>query len=301
MLAALVALTLTAVAAAARAPAVPVTLDGAGPVTDLCRALNGQPRGPLSADPVKRAAMLDGVGSARDEALAGFYRVTIDAFAFRRYDPDGERLIVDTRWPLPAAGGWLALDLGRQELALAASPALAEKAYASWRDGQTRLVLSFELEDDAQCGGMELVAPRPLSVNAVSLWLEETGGVTLLRGADDLEAPFARSGEAAVQVDSVVVLAGHADPKKLTAALQGHDALKQCYAQGLVGRPLLRGSVVFQADIGRGGRPDRLAVALDDLHDRQVISCLHDTLSAIRLAGAESGTRLLVPIQLGKP
>jgi hypothetical protein len=299
----LLVLALAAVSADARAPFSTVPLGGADQVTRLCRALSERPGGVPSANPVQRAASAAAASRLRERAVQGIYRVTMNvaAFRFRRYEPEAERLVIDTRWPLRAAGGWLALDLGRQEIALTASPELAEKAYQAWRDGQVRLVMAFELEDEAQCGGMELIAPRPLSGNAVDLSLEDLGGNTLLRGADELSAPEGSAelgGAAAVHVATVVVLSGRADAAKLTAGLRGHDELKQCYTQALAEQPLLRGTVVFQADIGRGGRPGQLRVALDDLDDPAVVTCLHDKLSGLRLAGAPSGTRLLVPIEL---
>jgi hypothetical protein len=305
--AALFALAFTAVPAAAREPVSPAPLDGVDQVTALCRALSDQPVGAPSNNPVERAAHQASSGRLRERAIQGVYRVTIGpaAFRFRRYELEGERLVVDTRWPLQAAAGWLALDFGRQELALSASPELADRAYQLWRSGQVQLVLTVELEDDAQCGGMELIAPRPLATNAVSLALQDLGGAIVLRGADDLEVPEGSAElagrDANVRVATVVVLSGHADAVKLTAGLRAHDELKQCYAQALAEQPLLRGTVVFQADVGRGGRTGKLQVALDDLEDPGVVSCLHDRLSGMRLAGAESGARLLVPIELNRP
>jgi hypothetical protein len=304
MTGALLFLVLAAISAEARAPFSAVALDGAVQVTDLCRSLSDRPVGANNPNPVERAAGMTAAKGRRERAVQEVYRTTIDAaaFRFRRYEPDAERLVIDTRWPLQAAKGWLALDPGRQEIALTASPELAQRAYQFWRDGQVRIVLTFELEDDAQCGGMELIAPRPLAIGAVTVALEDLSGHTLLQGADDLTAPEGSaelSGrEAAVHVATVVVLSGHADPAKLTAGLRGHDELKQCYAQALAAQPLLRGTVVFQADIGRGGRAGRLRVALDDLDDPNVVGCLYDKLSGLRLAGAESGARLLVPIEL---
>jgi hypothetical protein len=303
----LLALALTAVSAEAREPVPTVPLEGVDQVTSLCRALSERPVGGRSANPVERAASLIAAKGLREQAVQTVYRVTVEApaFRFRRYEPDEGQLVIDTRWPLRAANGWLALDVGRQELALEASPELAERAYRFWRDGQVRLVLTFELEDEAQCGGMELIAPRPLPANAVSLELDDLGGAVLLRGAEDLASPegsAALAGKgASVRVATVVVLSGHADPAKVTAGLQSRDELKECYTKALAGQPQLRGTVIFQADVGRGGRPGQLRVALDDLDEPTVVSCLHDKLAGRPLAGAESGARVLVPVELGSP
>jgi hypothetical protein len=281
-------------------------LDGPGQVTALCRALSGRPANASSRDPVERAAGLVAASQVHDEAVQEVYQATVGVgeFRFRRYELEAQRLVIDTRWPLRAASGWLELDFGRKEIALSASPEQAEQAYRAWHSGQTRLSLTFDLDDETQCGGMELIAPRPLTVGILTVELEDLTGAKVLGGADDLappQRPAELAGrEAAVKVAPVVVLSGQVDQRALQVSLRG-AALKQCYEQALTEQPLLRGTVVFQTEVGRGGRPNTLRVALDDLDEPGVVACLHEKLSGLKLAGAASGARLLVPIELERP
>ncbi len=278
-------------------------LDDPGQVSALCSALSGRTEVAQSRDPVERAARSMTASQLRDQAVQGVYRAVVEpgAFRFRRYEPDAERLVIDTRWSLRTAAGWLELDVGRQEIALAAGMAQAEQAYRASRAGQTRLVLTFDLDEETRCGGMELIPPRPLSVRVLSVELVGASGARLLSGFDELapsEQPAELGARApSVSIAQVVVLSGRIDERALQGSLRGVE-LNQCYARALTAQPSLWGTVIFQTEVGRGGRPSALHVALDDLDEPDVVACLHQKLSGVKLAGVPSGARFLLPVEL---
>ncbi len=254
-----------------------------------------------------------------DEARSAVYVISLTSasWSFAPYDGKRARLGIDVSkgfraptgaWELalvpPAAGAGAALDL-----AVPASGKEAAQLLRQGRAGELQLWLWFRAatlpRQEGACAEVHRVKGEALRLGVTPLAFAlvrgkeqvaagETSAFAALRAAD---GPVA---DPAVDVGKAVLTGerGNAPEPVARAARALAPRLLECYRQGLVADPELRGTLVVGVVADASGRVSEARSEIDGLGAPEVSACVVARVKAARFPGGES-MRFSFPVRFG--
>ena len=274
------------------APASVRPLEGASDVVALCHRLVPAERLRLSGDAVAQGEARSRHEAGRDDAITARYELTAPAggVAFAPYDDGEQRLEVAAPAVIKLKGGAVLLaatmELG---LPVRVDAGTARRILAAQRAGRLSLRITFDLPDDAVCGGDRRGRQYTLGVEPVEWrWME--GDAVLAWGGASADRPGV---SAAVGARPMVEVGDPVDgPAEARRAVAAHAAeLSACYADALQRDAGVDGVVVVA--VGQ-----RVVVEADSTGSAELDRCVERALAAL---GPVPRASVPIRFELGAP
>jgi len=257
------------------APASIRALDGAPAVVELCHRLVPAERLRPAGDAVAQGEARARQEAGRDDAITARYELTAPArgVVFAPYDGEEQRLEVVAPATLRLKGGAVVLAATMErDLPVRVDAGTARRILGAQRAGRLSLRVTFDLPDDAVCGGDRRGRQYSLGVEPVEWrWLE--GEAVLAWGGASADRPGVSAAVGArptVEVGEPVN--GPAEARRAVAA---HAAeLSACYADVLQRDAGVDGVVVV--GVGRA-----VAVEADSTGSAELARCVERALATL--------------------
>jgi hypothetical protein len=273
-------------------------------VRALCDLLTPAERLRVKGDAVQRARAEADQDARRSDALGSRYRAVVpgDRLRFAVYDADERRLTLSERTFLTAARGALQVwTVEEPGLPVTVERAAAERIMAAAAGKTLALAITFNLpedDDEATCAHRPGSNQWALGIEPVA-WEYLDGKEVLARGGEGGDKPMVSAAQGARPRVEVAEPVGAG--REVRAAVQARAGeLEACYAQALRANPSLDGSLVADVDLGPGGAPTAVRLAVDSVQDDAMGACVKGVVSRVRFP-AEGRTAIPIHFTLESP
>jgi hypothetical protein len=208
--------------------------------------------------------------------------------AFAPYDAPERRLgLAEPAQLSPSAGDVRLWPVAARDLSVEVDAAAARRILDAQRAGRLALVLTFDLPEDAACGGPLRGKAPALAIDPVD-WRWVDGVTVLARGGASADRPVATVVQGArPKVDVGEPIAGPLEAKKAVLARGGE--LEACYAEALRADPGIDGVIVAELS---GAKP---VIAADSTGSTGLAACVQRVLAP--LTPPAGGAKIAVPIR----
>lgn len=272
-------------------------------VRSLCLALRPVERVTFTGNPAERAKAKQEFEQERERLLRAEFAVELPwgGFTVSEWDPAEKVATVAAERPFRAAGGALLFfDPDRDDIQLGALEGAADALQTALAKGQAVLAVTFRpAEEEGSPCVISKAKTYSLAVDLTSAVLK-AGGKPLAKAAGDGYEPRSGAGGAPAVVLKPAP-AGDCAKCSDEVALSAQSArplIEKCYAEALTREPGLDGSLVLGLSVGKDGKVQVDAVALDSVQNADVVACVKRAVGTARSPAVGGRGMLMVQLEL---